>query len=150
MKTSTAIVVGAVALLVAPAFADKSPASIAKKPNCGESFDLAPRRAVTPIGDETAPAKPKTLTDNQVAQVVKGKLADIQYCWSRLPAAQRIADTTAILRMEVEAGAVADVEVTGKLPADAASCIAAAAERWVFPVVEVGSVVEYPVALRAL
>src|ERR1051325_498749 len=46
MKTSTAIVVGAVALLVAPAFADKSPASIAKKPNCGESFDLAPRRAV--------------------------------------------------------------------------------------------------------
>ena len=138
-----AILVGAVALLAAPAFADK--------PKTGETFDLAPRHAATPAGDETArPAKPHALTDAQVAQVVKARLAEVQYCWSRLPAPQRTVDTTAILRMEIEAGVVTDVEVTGKVPAAATACIADVAERWVFPVAELGSVVEYPVALRAL
>src|SRR4051812_4393026 len=67
-----------------------------KKPNCGEAFDLAPRHAATPVETEQV-AKKKVLSQLQVNQVVKARLADVQYCWNRLPATQRKLDATAVL-----------------------------------------------------
>ena len=94
MKPAIAIALLGV-LGIAPAYAGKRQLSLAakkplKKPNCGESFDLAPRHAALPT--EAEHVAKKLLTDGQVATVVKAKLADVQYCWNRLPAAQRRTD----------------------------------------------------------
>ena len=121
-----------------------------KKPNCGESFDLAPRHAALPSEAEHVVAK-KTLTDGQIANVVKAKLADVQYCWNRLPAAQRKADATAILKLAIDAtGEVETVDVGGLVSQDAQRCIAVAAAKWQFPVADELGEFEYAVALRAM
>jgi hypothetical protein len=120
-----------------------------KKPNCGESFDLAPRHAALPT--EAEHVAKKTLTDGQVATVVKAKLADVQYCWNRLPAAQRKVDTTAILKLAIDAtGEVETVDVGGLVSLDAQRCIAVAAAKWQFPVADELGEFEYAVALRAM
>lgn len=120
-----------------------------KKPNCGESFDLAPRHAALPT--EAEHVVKKTLTDGQVAIVVKAKLADVQYCWNRLPPAQRKVDTTAILKLAIDAtGEVETVDVGGLVSLDAQRCIAVAASKWQFPVADEVGEFEYAVALRAM
>jgi hypothetical protein len=128
----------------------KKPAPVAKKPNCGESFDLAPRHASTPAGDTEQVAK-KVLSQLQVNTVIKAKLADVQYCWNRLPAAQRKLDATALLELEIDAtGEVETVDVGGQLSQEASRCIAVAAAKWQFPVADQAGEFEYAVALRAM
>ena len=123
-----------------------------KKPLLGESFDLAPRRSALPEGDEPLPvARPKSLTDAQIARVMKKQLGDVEYCWNRLPAPARKTDTTAVITLSVEmTGVVSGVEVDSDVPASAQKCISACAARWVFPIAEASSQVEYAVALRAM
>lgn len=153
MKPSIAIaIVGALGLCATPALAGKpQPKKLSvKKPNCGESFDLLPRKASTPTGDSDQVAK-KLLSQAQVGMVVKAKLADVQYCWNRLPSTQRKVDTTAILKLSIEAtGEVETVDVDGGVPADAQRCIAVAAAKWQFPVADQVGQFEYAVALRAM
>jgi hypothetical protein len=123
-----------------------------KKPNCGESYDLfAPsRHAATPAGDVTLAAK-KTLTQQQVDEVARTKLDDVEFCWNRLPAKQRKADATAILKLAIDAtGEVETVDVGGLVPAEASRCIAVAAAKWQFPVADQSGDFEYAVALRAM
>jgi hypothetical protein len=120
------------------------------KPNCGEHYDLAPRHVTTPSGDAALVAK-KVLTQGQVATVVKAKLADVQFCWNRLPAVQRKADTTAILKLAIDAtGEVETVDVGGPVPQDASRCIQLVAAKWQFPVADQSGDFEYAVALRAM
>src|SRR5260221_5027355 len=120
-----------------------------KKPNCGEAFDLAPRHAALPT--EAEHVVKKTLTERQVATVVKGKLADVQYCWNRLPAVQRKADATVILKLAIDAtGEVETVDVGGLVSQDAQRCISVAAAKWQFPIADELGEFEYAVALRAM
>jgi hypothetical protein len=169
MKTSLAARIFAalatVGLLGAPVLADTHHATSEKKLipdvgrpkakkafNLGESYDLAPRRAALPEGDvPLLNARPRALTDAQIGRVMKKQLADVEYCWNRLPAPARQTDTTAVLKLSVEInGIVSDVEVESSVPASAQKCIAAAAGRWTFPVAETNSQVEYAVGLRAM
>jgi len=73
------------------------------------------------------------LTQEQVDEVVKTKLGEVQDCWEILPADQRKKDAKAILNLEIdEGGEVQQVAITG-LPEQAVQCISQVAIRWVFP-----------------
>jgi outer membrane biosynthesis protein TonB len=168
MKTLAAIapILATVGALAAPASAQKSRAPHAaatdKKPEgfsipvraggLGDAFDIGPRRVALPVGDEPAFARrAHGLSDGQVETVLKAHLADVEHCWNKQPASQRKTDTTAVLRLSVDAaGKVSSVEVAGELPAGAPRCISAAVTRWTFPAMEIASQVETAVALRAL
>ena len=144
-----------ISLLSAPALAEKRTSPSDKKVHrdrFGEGFDIGPRHTALPGGEEPALAqRPHGLSDGQVAVVLKAHLAEVEYCWNKQPPARRRADTTAVLRLTVEAtGKVSAVEVDGELPAGAPKCIATAANRWTFPAAEIQSQVETAVALRAL
>ena len=147
----------ALAALATPALAGKSqpqPKKLdkaPKKPNCGESFDLVPRHSSTPSGDASPVAKKIVLSQGQVDGVVKAKLGDVEYCWSRLPEIQRKADTTAVLKLEIDpSGEVETVNVDGKLPDETQRCIAVAAAKWQFPMADDLGQFESAVALRAM
>jgi hypothetical protein len=156
MMTRTFVLLGTLGLLAAPALAEKrvGPATKAAakntKPNCGESFDLAPRHAVTPKGDGEPAHKQRTLTDAQIAAVVKAKLPDIEYCWTRLPQHQR-AESTAVLELAIDPdGTVDSAEIGGDVPVEAHKCMVAAAVRWTFPTADATTEIEYAVALRTV
>ena len=154
MKPSIAIIVAA-SFLAAQAHAGKPHVAPEKKAPCkkmGDLFELAPRHKDIPVGEEPVyVARPKPLSDGQINKVVKTKLAEVQNCWNRLPSDARKTDTTALIRLAVEAdGSVTDVDIGGPIPAYAQKCIAAAAAKWTFPVAEISSDVETAVALRAL
>ena len=142
-------------LLSAPALAEKRTSPSDKKVHkdrFGEAFDIGPRHTALPAGEEPARAlRAHGLSDGPVSVVLKAHLAEVEYCWNKLPFAARRADTMAVLRLTVEAsGKVSAVEVAGELPAGTPKCIATAANRWTFPTAEIQSQVETAVALRAL
>jgi hypothetical protein len=145
-----ALLVGTASAVAAPQPApSKKPIAPLKKPNFGEAFDLAPRHAALP-GETTRAAK-KLLTDQQVNTLVKSKLADVQYCWNRLPEAQRKIDATIVLKLAIEAtGEVETVEIGGLASVEAQRCIQIAAAKWQFPVADQASETEYAIALRAM
>lgn len=159
------IAIATLSALTAPALAGKASMNVKKKApvvaekapkkglGMGDSFDLVPRRAVQPTADLSVEsiAKIKTLTDLQVSSVVSKHTREIQHCWNKLPAAQRVALCTVMLKLDVEAnGKVSALELSGDVPAGAHKCISDAALRWQFPVVEEGSEVETGVSLRGL
>src|SRR6266850_4401651 len=109
--------------------------AVAGKPNCGDSFDLAPRHASVPRPAEdlapTTPPRAHTLTDAQVGKVVQDRLTDIGHCWTKLPPKQRV-EATAVLRLSVAPkGDVLDVMLGGDVPTGARQCMIAAVGRWV-------------------
>ncbi len=135
----------------APVVAEKAPM---KGLGMGESFDLVPRRAVQPKEDLSAVesvAKIKTLTDVQVSSVVSKHTREIQHCWNKLPAAQRVDLCSVMLKLDVEPnGKVSALELSGDVPAGAHRCISDAVLRWQFPAVEEASEIETGVSLRGL
>ncbi len=175
MKTSAAnlALLGTLGLCTAPALAGKQVASapkalkapvapapntiqpleeVAEKPaaaKLGESFDILARRHETTVASDAEPTlKLRGLTENQVGQVTKSRLTEIEYCWDRLPTARRI-DTTAVLKLSIEPiGSVAAIELKGEMHAELRKCITAAANRWRFPVTDAATEIEYAVALK--
>ena len=151
-KTATRFVVTAtlLAAVSSPAFADKNKNAFPKL-NCGESYVLGAHKNAVPVADKEAVAKPKSLSDSQVAEVMKNHLDEIQYCWNRLPAKLRSSDASVMLSMSVAPkGDVVDKTLVGDAPQEAKACIAGLIERWQFPAAELASDVEYPLALRAV
>ena len=165
-KLSIALVVLATAGLAAPALAGKPRASSSrkkaatvekaervKKPvpapviDYGESYGLKPRSSALPV--EAAPVVELAgLSQAQVGQVVKDRLADLDYCWSRMLTGERVPGT-AVLKLSIEmTGEVAAIDVGGDVPDGACSCIETAAKRWTFPATSIASDVEYPVSLK--
>jgi hypothetical protein len=129
---------------------DKTDKNAFPKLNCGESYVLGAHKNQVPVAD-TQVAKPKSLSDSQIAEVLKNHLEDIQYCWNRLPAKQRSSDASLMLALSVAPkGDVIDKTLVGDAPAEAKSCIARVVDGWTFPAAELASEVEYPVALRAV
>jgi hypothetical protein len=124
--------------LATPSFA--APAPTSKQPNAGEKYV---------VGHE---AQKTALTQAQVEEVMKTKLADVDACWRRVPADQRKKDASAVLKIEIDdGGEVQTVDVAG-VPGDAARCIAKAAVAWTFPETDFhadAASFAYPVTLRA-
>lgn len=115
----------------------------------GDSFVLSRpgRAAASPLGDAAPIVELRGLSTAQVGAVVKANRIDLEYCWLRLPAAQRAA-TTAVLRLAIDtAGSVTTADVTG-VPDAARGCIASAADGWSFPTADIATDVDYAVDLR--
>jgi hypothetical protein len=156
-------VIAALGVLSVPAMADKptkkkSVAAKTKKAappppviRYGESFDLSrpTRKAQKPVDEDIMEIAYRSVTAAQVGQVVKERAADLEYCWLRLPAAQRGAETTAVLRFSIQAtGSVAAVDVVGDVPGACTKCIVATASKWTFPEADTLSQVDYPITLK--
>jgi hypothetical protein len=142
-------------VLGTPAFAkvsDSGSKPTAKKPAAAESQSQITARRVAPAGDKRDSGK-LALSESQVDEVVKGKLGDVQTCWTSLPEDKRKADTSIVLKLEIDDnGEVQTVDVTGKIADEAQRCIAVAAAAWEFPVTDVkidAEYFEYALALRA-
>ncbi|CAN5371093.1 hypothetical protein BH11MYX1_BH11MYX1_19820 [soil metagenome] len=138
-----------VTVLASSAFAGKPTSTTTKKPKCGENYELAPRTSATPT--ETTRVEKKGLSESQVANVVKSRLADVRDCWAKLPSGQR-RDAMALLQLAIdETGEVQTVGVVGAaVPGDAQRCIATRAGAWKFPAADRAGAYEYGVQLRAL
>jgi hypothetical protein len=113
------------------------------------SFDLSrldDRRGTTPTGDGAIRMQALPLTEAQVGDVVRGHRTELDYCWSRLPAAQRSEGGSFDLRLTIEPkGTVAGVALGGDAPASLGRCVAAAAKRWMFPVADTRTEIGYAV-----
>ncbi len=147
-------VVAASLLAATPVLADKGIGKTDKnafpKLNCGESYVLGAHKREVPVADTQAP-KAKSLSDAQIAEVLKSHMEEVQYCWNRLPAKVRGSDASLTVALSIAPkGDVIDKTLVGDAPAEAKACIASVVDRWQFPAVELASEVEYPLALRAV
>jgi hypothetical protein len=113
------------------------------------SFDLSrldDRRGTTPTGDGAIRMEALPLTEAQVGQVVRSHRTELDYCWSRLPAAQRSEGGSFDLQLTIEPkGTVASVTLGGDAPATLGKCVTAAAKRWTFPVADTRTELGYAV-----
>jgi hypothetical protein len=146
MKTilvSLAITVGAG---TAAADKPKIPSKpIAKKPNFGESYALKSRTTGKPR--DIDPAIVRNVTEAQSGRVIKERIADVEYCWLKVPAGKRTA-SAAMLKVTIEAaGNVSSARLDGELPAGVGKCITAAAGRWTFPAGDARSEIEHGITL---
>lgn len=144
----TILVSLALVAFATPALADKakppSKPAAKKKPNFGESFELKGRYASRPRDVE--PAIVKNVIASQ-PRVLEDKIADVEYCWLKLPAAKRVA-SAAVLKVTIEAaGTVTSAHVEGRLPAGVGKCITSVATRWSFPVGDARSEIEHGITL---
>ncbi len=114
-----------------------------------DAFDLGLARAADmPTGDDAMRLDGVRLSAADAGEVVTGNMADIEYCWSRVPAAKRDALETS-LRFTVDPrGTVLAFALDGEVPSKFASCMKAATKRWRFPIADGESIVEYPLSLR--
>jgi hypothetical protein len=162
MKTSSKLLlVLAIVGLSAPAFAGKPRTSHRKKSavekvarkaaviDYGGSYGLSRKGRTSALPAETAPVVELAgLSATQVGQVVKERLGDLDYCWSRMLTGERVPGT-AVLKLSIEmTGEVATIDVGGDVPDGACSCIESAARRWTFPAAAIASEIEYPVTLK--
>ena len=89
----------------------------------------------------------KSLTKNQVTDTVRERAEDLEYCWLRLPAKQRVV-SAAILKLSITAaGKVAAVEVNGDMPAGVDKCITQMASRWTFPAADAPTEIDHGIML---
>jgi len=113
------------------------------------SFDLSrldDRRGTTPTGDGAIRMQAMPLTEAQVGDVVRSHRTELDYCWSRLPAAQRSEGGSFDLQLTIEPkGTVAHVALGGDAPASLGKCIVGAAKRWTFPVADTRTELGYAV-----
>src|ERR1700761_3090141 len=93
---------------------------------------------------------PKSLSDEQVAAVVKAHRGDVDACWKKLAPKDRASDSNVVLGLSIApAGNVVDTTIISDAPAETRSCIAAVTRDWQFPTAELASDVEYALTLRA-
>lgn len=111
-------------------------------------FAVAVTLGAAPVSADTA--EKRSLSDDQVTQVVKSHFDDIQACWNQVPAKDRAGGASLTLAMSIAPkGEICDLTLIGTVPADARTCIADHVRRWQFPEADLASDVEVPVALRA-
>jgi hypothetical protein len=103
--------------------------------------------ATPALADE---AEQHSLSDAQVAQVVKAHMTEINACWHQLDAKTRAGGCSVTLGLSIAPkGEVVDTTIISDAPAETRSCIAAATRTWVFPEVDLASDIEYPIALSS-
>lgn len=150
MTTRFVLAATLLAVVASPVLADNKKDTAFPKLNCGENYVLGVHKNLPPAEKE-AVAKPKSLSEAQIAEVMKAHLDEVQYCWNRLPAKLRGSDASLTVSLSVAPkGDVIDKTLVGDAPQEAKACIAGLVDRWQFPAAELASDVEYPVALRAI
>lgn len=126
--------------------AKKTEGDALKELDYGESYGFKKRTTALPSADvETQQAK--AVSDSQVGQVIHDRIEELEYCWLRLPAKQRVA-SSAMMHFAIEAsGAVAGISIEGTLPRGVDRCIERAVLKWSFPAADKGCEVEHPLSL---
>ncbi len=124
------------------------------KVSLGENYDvLKPGRgsARTALpGEAEMVVVPRSLSQQQVAAVVKEKSSELDYCWQRLSIIDRV-PSTAVLKLKIDVmGKVTSLAIGGDAPAQVNACLKEAVPHWVFPEAETKSELSYPVAFRSL
>lgn len=103
--------------------------------------------ATPALADE---AEQHSLSDAQVAQVVKAHMTEIKACWHQVDAKERAGGCSVTLGLSIAPkGDVVDTTIISDAPAETRSCIATATRAWTFPEVDLASDVEYAIALSA-
>ncbi|MCX5746686.1 MAG: hypothetical protein NT062_29775 [Proteobacteria bacterium] len=136
--------------VVAPLATDLSITEIDTNLEFGKSYEILDRsHDLKDAKVEESSLKIKAESGIGQAPITASRLADLEYCWDRMPAARRAADTTAVVKLAIEPiGSVAIATVTGDMHPELRKCIVAAAGRWRFPVADDATEVEYAVALK--
>jgi hypothetical protein len=81
---------------------------------------------------------------------VKSKADELEYCWIKLPAKQRV-ETSGMLHIAIEAsGTVAGAWIDGSIPASVEKCMTDRAAKWTFPAADAGSEIEHPISFSLL
>ncbi|MBV8762961.1 MAG: hypothetical protein JO257_37090 [Deltaproteobacteria bacterium] len=130
--------------LCAPALAQSKVRDAGKKPakpNCGEAYVVGKKDAA-----------PKGLVQQQVEDVLKSKVGEVETCWQKLPADQRKKDVAAVLSIEIDDDGEVQTAALAGVPDDASRCVAVAAVAWEFPRSDVKADAEtftFPIALKA-
>ena len=100
------------------------------------------------VDEETFQAK--AVSNKEAVNVVKSKADELEYCWSRVPAAKRV-DTSGVLHIAIEAsGAVAGVWIDGAVPASVEKCMSDRAAKWTFPAADAGCELEHGISFSTL
>jgi len=137
-----------------PAVAPDALATIEDKPvelgNTGTGFDVFTHKHDVAQAKDSEPTLKFAKSINGAQMVTGQRLADIEYCWDRLPQARRV-ETTAIIKLAIEPiGSVASSTITGDgLHAEFKKCVADVASRWRFPVTDAATEVELAVGLQS-
>ncbi|MCA9676943.1 MAG: AgmX/PglI C-terminal domain-containing protein [Myxococcales bacterium] len=116
-----------------------------------QAFDLTRERlSAAPSGDAAPVIELKTLTETEVNDTIRAHAGELQYCWARVPAAQRDAMTVALAFTIRAEGDVASVSILGDAPAKFAACARTVASRWQFPHADTTTEVEYPMVFSTV
>ena len=140
--------------IAAPAVAPDALATIEEKPvelgNTGTGFDVFTHKHDVAQAKDAEPTLKLAKSINGAQMVTGQRLADIEYCWDRLPQARRV-ETTAIIKLAtLPIGSVASSTITGDgLHAEFKKCVADVASRWRFPVTDAATEVELAVGLQS-
>lgn len=119
----------------------------------GGDFDVfTHKHEVAHAGDAEPVLKLKGGDEKQQSAVAKTRIADIEYCWDKLPQARRATATSAVLKLAIEPiGAVAATEVTGDaLHPEFKKCVVDMTSRWRFPVTDNATEIEFAVSLASI
>jgi hypothetical protein len=126
-----------VLVLGTSAFARVSSSSSVKGGSDSAAESEVKVRRVARAGDKRAADK-AWLTEEQVEDVVKTKVGDVQACWMKLAKGKRKTDVNITLKLEIDdTGEVQTVVVNGTVPHETERCIELAAAAWEFPATEV-------------
>lgn len=120
------------------------------KLNLGEDFGLKTERASAKPHCDEETFDLKRVSNKEAIALVKSKSDELEYCWVKLPAKQRV-ETSAILHIAIEAsGVVAGAWIDGTVPASVEKCMTDRAAKWVFPSADAGSEIEHGISFSLL
>jgi hypothetical protein len=116
----------------------------------GEDFGLKSARASAKPDCDEETFELKKVSNKEATAFVKSKSDELEYCWIKLPAKQRI-ETSAILHIAIEAsGVVAGAWIDGSVPAAVEKCMTDRAAKWIFPAADAGSEIEHGISFSLL
>lgn len=116
----------------------------------GEDFGLRTERASAKPHCDEETFDLKRVSNKEAVAIVKSKSDELEYCWVKLPAKQRV-ETSATLHIAIEAsGAVAGAWIDGTVPASVEKCMTDRAAKWVFPAADAGSEIEHGISFSLL
>lgn len=139
MRNNVIVALVGVLAVSAPAFA-KTAAPAKAAPKTGDGYVLGKDQGRT------------TLTQDQVDEVMKGKVGDVVACWQQLPDDQRAKDATAVLTIEIDDTGEVQTVTTANVSDDMQRCVSVAAAGWDFPRTSVTAdarTFQYAVVLKA-
>lgn len=141
-------------LAAAPAVADERDIVLVQDiegpKNVGDAFELKTSRAAAKPDVDEETFELKTVSNKEAIKFVKSKSDELEYCWVKLPAKQRI-ESSATLHIAIEAsGAVAGAWVDGTVPASVEKCMTDRAAKWVFPAADAGCEIEHGISFSVL